>query len=217
VFSDIILYIFFKINKIESNLAYQFNKQTKMSQFNKDFDELLYLTNNKCQLVNHLRKNYKENVHYIIDNSKVKGKKIHGGHNKKCFFLTEEAFELFKNTYNLRNRYIVDSTDKVKYINIGMCVETQTIGFIENSYKNSLKVKRQYSIGKYRVDLYFTDYKLVVECDENNHERRDPVEEKTREEYILSLGNKMIRYNPNEEGFDLSNVLSKINAILFCK
>jgi uncharacterized FlaG/YvyC family protein len=33
----------------------------------------------------------------------------------------------------------------------------------------------------------------------------------------MSFGNKIIRYNPNENGFDLSNVLREINAILFNK
>jgi very-short-patch-repair endonuclease len=28
-------------------------------------------------------------------------------------------------------------------------------------------------IGKYKVDLYFIDYNLVIECDEYNHEDRD--------------------------------------------
>ena len=98
-----------------------------------------------------------------------------------------------------------------------MCIENQTIGFIENSYSNILNTKRQHVIGKYRVDLYFIDNKLVIECDENNHIDRDTIQEKIREEYILSMGNKIIRYNPNTSSFDLSNVLREINAILFSK
>ena len=78
-----------------------------------------------------------------------------------------------------------------------------------------LNVKRQHTIGKYRADLYFIDYKLVIECDENNHIDRDINDERIREEYIMSLGNKIIRYNPNDLNFDLSNVLNKINAVLF--
>lgn len=141
--------------------------------------------------------------------------KQNGGQNKIIFKLTEEAFDLLKNSYNLRNRYIVDVSDKLKCINIGMCIENQTIGFIENAYKKILNVRRQQVFGKYRVDLYFIDYKLVIECDENNHADRDPIKEKVREDYLISLGNKIIRYNPNEKAFDLSNVLSEINTILF--
>ena len=128
--------------------------------------------------------------------------------------LTEETFELFKNSYNFRNRYIVEINDKIKCVNIGMCVENQTIGFIENSFKGIFDCKRQYIIDKYKVDLYFTDYKLIIECDENNHEDRDSLKEHVRETKLLSLGNKIIRYNPNESSFDLSNVLREINRIL---
>ena len=186
-----------------------------MTEFTKNLDELLYLTPKKCNLTKYLKKNYRENIHYIITKNINLKVKQYGGQNKIVFMLTEKAFELLKNSFNLRNRYIVEITDIVKCLNIGMCIENQTIGFIENSYKNILNVKRQYVFGKYKVDLYFIDYKLVVECDENNHDDRDLVKEKLREDYIVSLGNKIIRYNPNINAFDLSNVLSEINTVLF--
>lgn len=188
-----------------------------MSIFVKNLEDLLHLSNKKVTLVKHLQKNYRENVHYIIQKDNFKNMKKNGGQNKILFMLTEEAFGLLKNSYNLRNRYIVEMNDNIKCVNIGMCIENQTIGFIENSYRNILNLKRQYKLGKYRVDLYFIDYKLVIECDENNHIDRDPTQEKIREQYIKSLGNKIIRYNPNDMAFDLSNVLREINSLLFSK
>jgi very-short-patch-repair endonuclease len=184
-----------------------------MTEFTRNLDDLLYLSTSKHKLVGHLQKNYRENIHFIIE--KAVREKKHGGHNKIVYKLTEKAFDLLKNSFNLRNRYIVDLNDNVKQINIGMCIENQTIGFIENSYKKILNLKRQYIFGIYRVDLYFVDYRLIIECDENNHDDRDAVYEKVREDYLVSLGNKMIRYNPNDKSFDLSNVLSEINAVLF--
>jgi very-short-patch-repair endonuclease len=190
-----------------------------MDEFSRNLDELLYLSKQKDKITRHLKKNYRENVHYIIGNSNLHNqdkKEKRGGHNKIIYMLTEEAFELLKNSFNLRNRYIVNLSDNVKCINnIGMCIENQTIGFIENTYSGVLNVKRQYIFGKYRVDLYFIDYKLVIECDENNHDDRDPIQEKNRENYITSLGNTIIRFNPNDSGFDLSNVLRDINTTLF--
>jgi len=188
-----------------------------MCDFVRNLEELSYLASAKCRLVKHLIKNYKENIHYIIERKKFKTIKQNGGQNKITYLLTENAFEILKNSYNLRNRYIVDISENVKQINIGMCIENQTIGFISNAYSNMLNVKRQFTIGKYRADLYFVDYRLVIECDENNHDDRDTENEKIREIYIMSLGNKIIRYNPNEKGFDLSNVLREINAVLFNK
>jgi len=186
-----------------------------MSIFTRDLEELFELTKVKSSLTDHLKKNYRENVHYIIERTNYTNVKKYGGQNKITYKLTEEAFQLFKNTYNLRNRYIVDINDNIKNINIGMCIENQTIGFIENAYGNMLNLKRQYIFGTYRADLYFIDYKLVIECDENDHVDRNPIQEKVRENYIRSLGNKIIRYNPNVKGFDLSNVLREINAVLF--
>ena len=136
---------------------------------------------------------------------------------KLLIFLQKMLFDLLKNSYNLRNRYIVNVSDNVKQINLCMCIENQTIGFIENSFNYIFNMKRQFIIGEYRVDLYFIDYKLVVECDEYNHDDRDHIKETIREEYILSLGNKIIRYNPNEKGFELSTVLREINTIIFLK
>ena len=184
--------------------------------YTRNIEELLYLTKQKFKLVENLKKNYKENIHYIIKKANY-DKKKHGGHNKIDYILTEEAFELLKNTFNLRNKYIIDINDNIKQINLCMCIENQTIGFIENSYKDILNMKRQFRIGKYKADLYFIDYKLVVECDEFNHIDRDILQEKLREEYIKSLGNKIIRYNPNEKNFDLSNILREINKIIFSK
>lgn len=184
-----------------------------MSEFIKNLDELLQLATQKINLVSHLKKNYKENIHFIIEKNKntIKQK---GGQNKITYLLTEKAFELLQNSFNLRNRYIVNVSDTVKCVNIGMCIENQTIGFIENAFIGVVEVKRQYIFDNYRVDLYFPDYKLVIECDENNHDDRDIIQERIREDYILSLGNKVIRYNPNEKTFDLSNVLREINKIL---
>jgi very-short-patch-repair endonuclease len=181
------------------------------SHFTRNLDELLHLSSQKYRLTTHLKKNYRENVHYI--QTKTVDPK-HGGQNKITFMLTEEAFEIFQNSFNMRNRYIVDVSKEVKIVKFGMCIENQTIGFIANAYSNVLNVKRQHIMGKYRVDLYFVDHKLVVECDENGHADRDPLQEQIRENYLKEAGNKLIRFNPNAREFDLSNVLREINAVL---
>ena len=46
----------------------------------------------------------------------------------------------------------------------------------------------QYKTGKYYLDLYFSDYRLVIECDENGHADRRPGDERERErEWILLI------------------------------
>ena len=132
-------------------------------------------------------------------------------------FLTEEAFVLVKNTYNLKNRYIKKINENCGHINVVMCIETQTIGFIENSFSEALRLTRQKRVGPYYIDLYFEDYNLAIECDENDHKGRDITYERTREQYLLEQNITILRYNPNDKNFDLSNVLRKITKVLFTK
>ena len=185
-----------------------------MTEFIKNLDDLLHIASKKVNITRYLHKNYKENIHYIKQKPNMK---CHGGRNKIIYMLTESAFELLKNSYNLRNKYIVDVSDTIKTVNIGMCIENQTIGFIENSFKGIIECKRQYIIGPYRIDLYFPKYRLAIECDENNHIDRDPSDEKIRDEYIISQGNKLIHYNPNKYQFDLSDVLREIHKVILEK
>ena len=184
--------------------------------FNKNLEELLSIfKTQKVNLVNFLKNNFKENTHYIIYKNKNLLTK-HGGHNKINYFVNNETFELIKNSYNLKHRY-VNVINNTKNISIIMSLENQTIGFIENSFKNVIEVVRQFRFQNYYVDLYFPKYNLVVECDERNHVDRNIINEKNRENYILSLNNSIIRFNPNDKLFDLSIVLKNINIFLFSK
>ena len=83
-----------------------FNKHNKMDslmlknpdvEFIRDIEELMPIIDTyKCSLVNNLKKNYKENIHYIIketisnkDNN-FKNKKRGGGQNKIVYKLNEK-------------------------------------------------------------------------------------------------------------------------------
>jgi len=65
---------------------------------------------------------------------------------------------------------------------------------VKNSF--NLKTKRQKIIGTYRTDLYFPDYKLIIECDENDHKDRNQKEELERQNYLISNGYSILRYDP---------------------
>ena len=108
-------------------------------------------------------------------------------------------------------------SENIKSINIGMCIENQTIGFIANSFDTIMQCERQFGFNQYKVDLFFPQIKLIIECDENNHKDRCIIKERERENYLLSLGNSLIRFNPNDSNFELSNVLKEINKFIFFK
>ena len=188
-----------------------------MPEFTRDLEELIcHFKSQKAQLTLHLERNYRENIHYTKSPLKIvhETKKQNGGHNRIVYMLTEEAYELFKNSFNFRNKYIVAASQQVQIVRFPMCIEGQTIGFIENTYSGVRAMSRQFQIGPYRTDLCFTNDLIVVECDEYGHRDRSVAEEVAREEFINDRGYAIIRYNPNEAGFDLSDVLNRINRRL---
>ncbi len=188
-----------------------------MPEFTRDLDDLVsHFKTQKVQLTLHLEKNYREKIHYTKSPLKVvnETKKQNGGQNKILYMLTEDAFELFKNSFNFRNKYIVTASEQIQVVKFPMCIEGQTIGFIENAYRGLRAMSRQFRIGPYFADLCFTNDKIVVECDEYGHRDRSVAEELAREEFIKTQGYAIIRYNPNELGFDLSVVLNLINRLL---
>ena len=68
------------------------------------------------------------------------------------------------------------------------------------------KKKVQVDENKYiffRIDVYFTEYLLAREIDENVHTDRDLILEKKRQEVLeKKLGCKFIRINTSKEGYD---------------
>jgi hypothetical protein len=188
-----------------------------MSSFTRDLEVLVcHFKTQKVHLTLHLEKNYRENIHYIKYPVTADGKtkKQNGGQNRIVYMLTEDAFELLKNSFKLRSKYIVDVSENVKCVKFPMCIEGQTIGFIENAYRGLRAMSRQFQVGPYFTDLCFTDDFIVVECDEYGHSDRLVANEVAREDFIKNQGYAIIRYNPNEPGFDLSDVLNSINRRL---
>lgn len=85
---------------------------------------------------------------------------------------------------------------------------------ITRMFKNE-DIETQYVIEKYRIDLYFKRYKLAIECEENSTKQVDLVKEKRRQELIeKNLVSTFIRFNPDQSGFNIIDVLSKINEFI---
>jgi very-short-patch-repair endonuclease len=91
--------------------------------------------------------------------------------------------------------------------------EQQTLSALTNSFKTE-KFEDQFKVGRYYLDLYFPEYKIVVECDENGHADRKPHKERERMDFVNEkLGltdDNWIRFNPDAEDFDISKVIGKI-------
>ena len=91
--------------------------------------------------------------------------------------------------------------------------EQQTLSALTNSFKTE-KFEDQFKVGRYYLDLYFQEYKIVVECDENGHADRKPYKERERMDFVnAKLGltdDNWVRFNPDAKDFDVSKVIGKI-------
>lgn len=69
--------------------------------------------------------------------------------------------------------------------------------------KLGFKFRRQHSIGKFIVDLYCPEKRLIIELDGNSH-RETRVEDRARDDYFNSLDyravNQTIRFEPVDPG-----------------
>lgn len=92
-------------------------------------------------------------------------------------------------------------------------VEDENIHLIQTALK-AFNPEREVIIGGYRCDLLFPEKKLVVECDEYNHEHYNKELEVKREDFIKEQGYRLFRFNPHEQGFYIGNVLGEILKII---
>jgi very-short-patch-repair endonuclease len=108
----------------------------------------------------------------------------------------------------------------IKQLNINIDVvylfkEQEILGSIEETFIEEDLVK-QYSVKGYRIDLYFTEFKLAIECDEHNHKSRDKLYEETREREIKNMLNcTFIRFNPDDPDFKTSKLIRQITKFIY--
>jgi very-short-patch-repair endonuclease len=73
------------------------------------------------------------------------------------------------------------------------------------------KFRRQYSIGPYITDFYCPKAKLVIEIDGKVHESAEAIDyDKVRDEFIKSIGIRVLRFTNDEVEKSQENVISKI-------
>ena len=88
--------------------------------------------------------------------------------------------------------------------------ETSVLKSIMDTFEGE-NMEIQYHVLNYRIDLYFHDYKLAVEIDENGHKDRNKEHESQRQKEIeTKLGCTFIRINPDKENFNIFKAQNKI-------
>ena len=98
----------------------------------------------------------------------------------------------------------IDICEKVLY------KEQETMDCIMKAFRGE-NVIFQHTIGKHRIDLYFPEHKLTIECDEFGNKDRDLKKEIQRQKFLdRNLKCKFIRYNPDMKGFNAFNTINEI-------
>ena len=152
-----------------------------------------------------------------------KGEKVPNMHGKTTLISRKGACQLLVKTRKLVTKDVecifrecgIESLNKKS-----LTKEQQTLSPIINLLKRYAP-QDQYPVGKYRLDVYFPEYRIVVECDEHGHADRHPEAELERERFVneelnLSTDN-WVRYNPDAWDFDLQRtiriIIDKIERI----
>jgi hypothetical protein len=88
-----------------------------------------------------------------------------------------------------------------------LCTELDTITCIMKTFDKEI-MNTQYKVNKYRIDLYFVEYKLAIECDENHSNIED--DNNRQKEIENNLSCKFIRYKPYDKNFNIFDLLNSI-------
>ena len=82
--------------------------------------------------------------------------------------------------------------------------------------KLGYKFRRQHSIGKFRVDFYCSEKRLIIELDGNQHLVSDAVVyDNERTFFLESLNNRVIRFSNEEISKNIQKVIEKIKSTLY--
>ncbi len=92
--------------------------------------------------------------------------------------------------------------------------EAETLEAITKAFSGE-KMRLQHTVNDYRIDLYFPDYNLCVECDENGHSDYNADADRKRTRIITKrLKCKWIRFNPDEKDFNIFSVINQIFIVI---
>ena len=86
---------------------------------------------------------------------------------------------------------------------------------IRNRKFLNLKFRRQHQIGHYVVDFYCNEQKLIIELDgEIHNSETQQKHDSTRDKYLTSIGNKILRFKNEEILNSIVNVFQKISEFV---
>jgi very-short-patch-repair endonuclease len=95
------------------------------------------------------------------------------------------------------------------------CIELDITTNILSVFRSE-NVYRQFACDKYRIDLYFIDHKIAVECDELHHmSESNKTKDEMRETRLKQkLNCEFIRFNPFDPQFNVFELIGRIHSAI---
>jgi len=95
-------------------------------------------------------------------------------------------------------------------IKIGLTAEEKQIwNYIKDRKLYNLKFQKQYEMGRYTANFYCPEIEFAIDIDNEKHTKKY---EKTREEYLHSIGITNLRFTSSYVKSNLEDVLKKIET-----
>lgn len=90
-------------------------------------------------------------------------------------------------------------------------IEAAALKFIMTAF-SGLQLRQQYCVGPYRIDLYFPDQRLAVECDEEGAHGPGIVSQDHERQRFLEtmLACTFVRFRPQEKGFCVAKLVNTL-------
>jgi very-short-patch-repair endonuclease len=93
-------------------------------------------------------------------------------------------------------------------IKTGLTAEEKQIwNYIKDRKLCNLKFQKQYEMGRYTANFYCPEIEFAIDIDNEKHTKKY---EKTREEYLYSIGVSSLRFTSSYVKSNLEDVLKKI-------
>jgi len=169
-----------------------------------DLYHILNITNSRSFIKNINNENKKI---FMTEKINLSGKKVGG--KQKTSFITLEGVKMVL----AKSRSII-ANELAKQLCIDVLTrissyECETIQTILEVFRGE-SMECQYYINGYRIDLYFIEYKLAIECDEPHHTNRIKYDVDRQTEIEKELNCTFIRYNPCRRDFTINITLNQI-------
>jgi len=168
----------------------------------------LYLAKDICKILN--LKNIHKTVRDFNNDYKLKISTHTKGGNQNMIYLTYKGLK--KLIASCRNSKSIEFAEiigidihKTKIVPI----EINTIECIKKAFAGYNMIN-QYSVLSYKIDLYFIDYKIAIECDEYHHIKQIEEDKKRENKIKEELGCDFIRYKPQTKEFDIFSLINEI-------